>query len=174
MSHNPDDPIPTSTSILEIDGHALVMEKYYDPNFSSPSSPTTVVNWRKTKGDGVIYIGRGRGGKKTKWGNPYPLPSKHSEQDLIVCLLRYAWHLHDTGLYEEAREDLAGHKLACFCHPKRCHGDILARLADAKNPRREIARVIDELARELRVLVNEDLEAGVDPLVHSLVVSRPD
>ena len=156
---------------IAIDGHALVLESYYDPNFGAPPSPTTVVNWRKCK-EGVVYIGRGRRGKPTKWGNPFSLPNNPSEQDLVVCLLRYAWHVHDKRLYEGVHEDLAGKKLGCFCHPKRCHGDILARLADAKNPRRELQKIIDELRAELRVLVNKNLEVGVDPLAQSLVVSR--
>jgi hypothetical protein len=172
-SHNPGltTRCPSAQMMLEIDGHALVLEKYYDPNFDAPPSPTTVVNWRQCK-EGVIYIGRGRGGNPTKWGNPFPLPKHPSEQDLVVCLLRYAWHVHDRRLYEDVHEDLAGKKLGCFCHPKRCHGDILARIADAKNPRRELGKIIDELRAELRVLVNKDLEVGVDPLVQSLVVRR--
>lgn len=92
---------------------------------------TRVVN--KKSGEAYdVYIGRG-----SKWGNPFThLKGKTQAQfqvatrDESVESYR-AWVLTQPELMADLHE-LRGKTLACFCKPARCHGDILAELADAQ------------------------------------------
>lgn len=78
----------------------------------------TVVNKYKEPFD--VYIGRG-----SKWGNPFkPLDSSDSERNR-VCDAYEDW-FWKTDLPDQLHE-LKGKRLGCFCKPKRCHGDFLAR-----------------------------------------------
>lgn len=90
--------------------------------------PTRVVNCRRAPYD--VYIGRG-----SKWGNPWthlPLAGTLAEyqvatrEDAIDAFERY---LLDSELIHDLHE-LQGQVLGCYCKPKSCHGDILARLAN--------------------------------------------
>lgn len=94
---------------------------------------TEVVNLRDFPGKGfsrdlppdVIRVDR-----RSKWGNPLrigdPDPNGYPmDRDQVV-----AWY---RG-YLEARlkmepdylEPLRGKRLACWCHPRRCHADVIA------------------------------------------------
>jgi hypothetical protein len=89
---------------------------------------TTVVNLRREKYD--IYIGRG-----SKWGNPFThLPLERTKASWQVpeaeVLLRYEEWLKQQPELMAALPELRGKRLGCYCAPKRCHGDTLARLAD--------------------------------------------
>lgn len=90
-------------------------------------SETTVVNVRRAGCD--VYIGR-----PSVWGNPFShLPVSRAE---VVTETRE----EAIAMYEEwiktqpdllARlPELKGKVLGCWCKPKPCHGDILAKLAD--------------------------------------------
>lgn len=81
----------------------------------------TVVNLRKVdKNDpDVVYIGR-----PSKWGNPFKIgPTMDRSQVIELFEIYFRDH---PELMEAARQELAGKKLACYCHPKACHGDVLA------------------------------------------------
>jgi hypothetical protein len=73
---------------------------------------------------GAVYVGR-----PTKWGNPFPVgdfPDRES------CLAAYrAWLESQPELIQDARRELAGKDLVCFCAPKPCHGDVLIQVANA-------------------------------------------
>ncbi len=75
---------------------------------------------------GAVYIGR-----PSKWGNPFVL-RKESDRELILKQYR-EWILTQPELMQQAREELAGKDLVCFCAPKLCHGDILIRIANNWN-----------------------------------------
>lgn len=81
---------------------------------------TTVVHCKKDAYD--IYIGR-----PTKWGNPFTV-SEYGQGTAI--LLYEEWIQNQPELLEEIHE-LKNKILGCWCKPKACHGDILAKLADA-------------------------------------------
>lgn len=81
---------------------------------------TTVVN--KYKEPYEVYIGRG-----SKWGNPFVIGKDGNRDD--VCDKYEAYLLSNQTLLD-ALPELKGKKLGCFCKPQRCHGDILAKLAD--------------------------------------------
>jgi hypothetical protein len=70
-----------------------------------------------------VYIGR-----PGKWGNPFVL-GKDGDRDAVIA--RYeAWLIRQPALMT-ALPDLRGKILGCWCAPAACHGDVLARLANA-------------------------------------------
>jgi hypothetical protein len=72
-----------------------------------------------------VYIGR-----PSKWGNPFVLRSGASDEERTRCIERYReWLMQQPELLAQLHE-LRGKRLACFCKPKACHGDILAELAN--------------------------------------------
>ena len=82
---------------------------------------TRVVNLRKEKYD--VYIGRG-----SKWGNPFVMRNNSDEERDYVCTA-YEDYFYKMGLDEDIYE-LRDKVLGCYCKPKRCHGDFLAKLAN--------------------------------------------
>ncbi len=77
--------------------------------------------------EGTIYVGR-----PTKWGNPYKagaeLPARDAvaryESDLLAGKL--------TITAEDARRELRGKSLACWCPPGApCHADVLLEIVNA-------------------------------------------
>jgi len=88
---------------------------------------TIVVNRYKENYD--VYVGRG-----TKWGNI--CSHKKGPGVLVVCKSRDEaidkyknWLLGHPELLSDLYE-LKNKTIACSCKPKRCHGDILAELAN--------------------------------------------
>lgn len=83
---------------------------------------TTVVN----KHHGVpfdTYVGRG-----SIWGNPFVI-GKDGDRDEVID--KYERYLDESPHLLDRLHELRGKTLCCFCAPKRCHGDVLARRADA-------------------------------------------
>jgi hypothetical protein len=89
---------------------------------NEPTTRTTVVNIKHTKKYDV-YIGRG-----SKWGNPFKMKNKSDEERDRVCDLYETW-FYSMGLDKDIHM-LKGKILGCYCKPKRCHGDFLAKLAN--------------------------------------------
>lgn len=89
---------------------------------------TRVVNKYKEPYD--VYIGRG-----SPWGNPFTHLIGGTSATWLVgsreeAISRFAvWIQMQPELLARLPE-LKGKTLGCFCKPKACHGDILARLAD--------------------------------------------
>ena len=99
---------------------------------------TRVVHCQREKFD--VYIGRGIvevDGKKVenKWGNPY----SHREGTLAkfkVNSRKEAIEMYEKYLLSNEKlmndlHELRGKILGCWCTPKPCHGQILAKYADA-------------------------------------------
>lgn len=82
---------------------------------------TSVVHVREKVHD--VYIGR-----PSKWGNPFKT-GVHGTRDEVIAKYE-AWVVTQPELLA-ALPELRGKRLGCFCAPKSCHGDVLARLADA-------------------------------------------
>lgn len=94
---------------------------------------TNVVNKYKQPYD--VYIGRG-----SKWGNPFTHIPTGTKAEFVVGSREEAveayekWLLEGTGQYLLGDiHELKDKTLGCFCKPKSCHGDVLARLADNLN-----------------------------------------
>lgn len=64
--------------------------------------------------------------RKSKWGNPFKM---RSESERMHVIRRYAYYILDSKLLDDLHE-LKGKWLACWCHPKPCHGDVLKYLAE--------------------------------------------
>ena len=72
-----------------------------------------------------VYIGR-----PSIWGNPFEIGTDGTREEVIA---KYAaWIVTQTYLMSRVHE-LQGMRLGCFCAPKKCHGDILARLATGES-----------------------------------------
>ena len=86
------------------------------------SRPRTVVVHRNQPHD--VYVGRPP-------GNPFVVGRDGTRAQVIA---RYrAYLMTRTDLLEKLPE-LRGRRLACWCAPLACHGDVLAELADAAPP----------------------------------------
>ena len=93
-----------------------------------------VVNIKSEECD--VYIGRGRGGSETKWGNPFKTGSRGQN---IANYRGHLWKQIKSGAVTiNDLLELQGKRLGCFCKPKSCHGDVIAsavRWAAKKNGR---------------------------------------
>ena len=85
-----------------------------------------IVHCKKHKYD--VYIGR-----PSKWGNPFTIGKDGTREEVID---KYEdWLLgvisspngEQKPSLEEAKSELTGKVLGCWCAPKACHGDILIR-----------------------------------------------
>jgi hypothetical protein len=90
---------------------------------------TTVVNYRKDEFD--VYIGR-----PSIWGNPFSHASntkakfKVDTREQAIAEYR-KWITEGDGKHLLKRlHELKGKRIACWCKPLSCHGDVLAELAD--------------------------------------------
>lgn len=87
--------------------------------------PTTVVNRKHTQVYDV-YIGR-----PSKWGNPYKIGP---DGDRAAVIAKYTVWIRSCPDLLASLPELQGKILGCWCAPLPCHGDVLARLADAQTP----------------------------------------
>ena len=80
-----------------------------------------VVHCKRARID--VYIGRGR---DSKWGNPFRIGVDGTREEVIDL---YEEWLRDQPHLMAALGELTGRILGCWCAPRACHGDVLARLA---------------------------------------------
>lgn len=88
-----------------------------------------VVHCKKDRFD--VMVDRG-----TKWGNPFKMdPSKcyttagdTAERERVIK--QYEMWLKGQPALMAALPTLKGKVLGCWCAPKKCHGDVLVRLAN--------------------------------------------
>ena len=68
--------------------------------------------------------------RRTRWGNPF-LIGRHGDREEVIERYRsWLWNKLQSGEIPLARlAALNGKKLACWCHPQPCHGDVLAKAA---------------------------------------------
>ena len=71
-----------------------------------------------------VYVGR-----PTKWGNPYHIGVDGNRDPVIK---KYREYLEASpSLVNEAKNELRGKNLACWCKPTEdCHADILLEIAN--------------------------------------------
>ena len=73
---------------------------------------------------GAVYIGR-----PSKWGNPFAIGRDGNRAEVI---LKYCeWLEGQPDKMAQAKLELAGKGLVCFCAPLACHGDVLLEVANA-------------------------------------------
>jgi hypothetical protein len=86
-------------------------------------SEARAVNIRREKAD--IYIGRG-----SKWGNPFRIKDYSSKAERDKVCDQYEEYLMGKPELLADIWELDGKTLGCYCKPLRCHGDLLAELAN--------------------------------------------
>jgi len=84
--------------------------------------PTTVVNI-KSGAPYDVYIGR-----PSRWGNPFMIGRNGTRRNVLDA---YQVWLSERPDLIAALGELRGRILGCYCKPLPCHGDLLAKLADA-------------------------------------------
>jgi hypothetical protein len=73
--------------------------------------------------------------RATKWGNPYRIPPEgRTPENEREILGKYEAHVRSRPDLMAALPELRGKVLGCWCAPRACHGDVLARLADEVLP----------------------------------------
>jgi hypothetical protein len=93
------------------------------------SIPTRVVHWRKEPYD--VYVGRG-----SVYGNPFTFKDGTTAKFRVAtreeAILRFEeWIQTKPGLLALVRKELRNKILGCWCSPAPCHGEVLARIANA-------------------------------------------
>lgn len=84
-----------------------------------------------------VYVGRSvansRWGRlpQSIWHNPYQI-GVAGDRDRVVAL--YEQLVTDSPALLARIGELRGKTLVCWCAPERCHGHVLARLADEGTP----------------------------------------
>lgn len=71
----------------------------------------------------VVYIGR-----PSKWGNPFVVGVHGSRSEVIAKYI--ALKENDAEFIAEAKRELKGKNLGCYCAPQACHGDWLLKIAN--------------------------------------------
>lgn len=79
--------------------------------------------YHRTAPPDAVYIGRG-----SPFGNPF-IMGKDGDRDQVSDLYE-EWVASQPDLIKKIKTELKGKDLVCFCHPKRCHGDFLIKLAN--------------------------------------------
>jgi hypothetical protein len=94
-----------------------------------PVQVTRVVN-KKLTSDFDVYIGRG-----SLWGNPFAISRSEDGPDRADVIERYKEHffekIHSDQSFARGVLGLRGLRLACFCKPEACHGDVIAEYLDS-------------------------------------------
>lgn len=85
---------------------------------------TTVIHIRDGDDDDV-YIGR-----PFKWGNPFVIGADGTREEVIAKYRAWLYEPAQARLRAAIKTELKGKRLACYCAPEACHGDVLAEIAD--------------------------------------------
>jgi len=94
--------------------------------------PPTVVHVNQGEDAYDLYIGRayhqrGYHLDQSEWANPHALRADARADERQRVIAQYeAWLLKQPALLARLSE-LTGLRLACWCTPKRCHGEVLVR-----------------------------------------------
>lgn len=88
-------------------------------------------DWASDKNN--IYIGRNMnfyvpGTNASKWANPFTVKKYGVEQ----CTEMYKNYILTNKELMDSLDELRGKTLGCWCHPDKCHGDILIQLMKEK------------------------------------------
>lgn len=70
-----------------------------------------------------VFIGR-----PSKYGNPFIIGRDGTREEVISKYKE--WLLSQPKLIEQAKRELKGKDLCCWCAPLPCHGDVLLEIAN--------------------------------------------
>jgi hypothetical protein len=92
-------------------------------------SDPKVINLRDFPGHkappGAVRIDR-----RSKWGNPFPVNRGRPRAQAIENYRAWLYAPAQSKLLAQARRELRGQDLACWCAPLPCHGDVLLAAAN--------------------------------------------
>lgn len=101
---------------------------------------TSVIHLHDRK-PGDVYIGRAGKGEDGYFGNPHKVgycnlcKSTHARGEAVEAFrITFAKRLETDDEYTQHIHNLHGKRLACFCKPNACHGDVIAEYLNALNP----------------------------------------
>jgi hypothetical protein len=87
---------------------------------------TTVVHCRREQFD--VYIGRDCVEyAASKWANPFRIGPDGTRKEVVAKYRN--WIIMQVDLMACLHE-LKDKRLGCWCHPKECHGDLLAAMVN--------------------------------------------
>mgnify|MGYP001597204917 CR=1 FL=1 len=89
---------------------------------------TQVFSIRTRHDGGGVFIGR-----PSKWGNPFAIGRGDDRAAVIQKFREWVFAPERTVLRAEARCELRGQDLYCYCAPLPCHGDVWAQIADSES-----------------------------------------
>ena len=85
---------------------------------------------REALEDREEFEGVVRADRRTKWGNPFRISGRANREEVIERYRRWLWQrIREGEVSLEGLASLHGKVLACWCHPKPCHCNVLARAA---------------------------------------------
>jgi hypothetical protein len=92
------------------------------------SAPKTeVVHCKRDNFD--VYIGR-----PSMFGNPFYMQKESDREEVISKYKKYfETRIQRDAQFRTSVEALRGKKIACYCSPKKCHGDIIANYLNREN-----------------------------------------
>lgn len=94
---------------------------------------TEIVNVRDAE-DWDVYIGREGQGETGYFGNPFKVGAKYTRSESLAYFEDYLYQrVISDEEFKMRLEELRGKRLACFCKPLPCHGDILKEYLDNEN-----------------------------------------
>ena len=68
--------------------------------------------------------------RRTRWGNPFLIGRHGNREEVIERYRSWLWQKVKSGEIPLTQlAALKDRKLACWCHPQPCHGDVLAKAA---------------------------------------------
>jgi hypothetical protein len=79
----------------------------------------------KREASGGVYIGR-----PTKWGNPFTICPGRTREQAVAEYRSWIMDPLREQLRADARRELRGKVLVCWCAPRPCHGDVLLEIAN--------------------------------------------
>jgi len=128
---------------------------------------TRVVDVSDIEDTGYTYVGRAyRNGDKhmnntevgkAGWlGNPYKL-GQDGDREEVIEKFEEDFHerLEEDEEFREAVHELTGEVLACHCHPKKCHGHIIAQYLDLYVETRDETEKKDMNRENIREAIEE-------------------
>lgn len=74
-----------------------------------------------------VYVGR-----PSKWGNPYTIGVDGTREEVIKLYRAWINLPEQSQLRADARSELRGKDLVCWCAPAACHADILLSAVNKK------------------------------------------
>lgn len=87
---------------------------------------TTIVVNRSSTDDYDVYIGR-----PSKWGNPFRVGEDGTREEVIEKYRKWFLTSEEASVLRNSISEIFDKKIACWCKPKSCHGDVLAEYANS-------------------------------------------